>query len=67
MRENQDLPANVHSPVGLDLGAETPEEIALAIVAEIAAVSSGRGGGMLRDRTGPIHERANHGAIAADG
>jgi xanthine dehydrogenase accessory factor len=49
------LPGNVYSPVGLDLGAETPEEIALAIVAEIAAVASGRAGGMLRDRPGPIH------------
>ncbi|MDB4917090.1 MAG: XshC-Cox1-family protein [Gemmatimonadetes bacterium] len=53
-----ELPQNVHAPVGLDLGAETPDEIALAIVAEIAAVSAGRRGGMLRDRTGPIHERS---------
>ena len=52
-----ELPPNVHSPAGLDLGAETPDEIALAIIAEIAAVSAGRAGGMLRDRRGPIHER----------
>ncbi|MEO7455253.1 MAG: XdhC family protein [Gemmatimonadaceae bacterium] len=52
-----ELPANVHAPVGLDLGAESPEEIALAIIAEIAAVNAGREGGLLRDRRGPIHER----------
>ena len=55
--DDAELPPNVHSPVGLDLGAETPDEIALAIVAEIAAVSTGRSGGMLRQRRGPIHER----------
>ncbi len=43
-------------PVGLDIGAETPEEIAHAIVAEIQAVMYDRGGGMLRDRTRSIHE-----------
>ena len=54
------LPSSVHSPAGLDLGAETPEEIALSIVAEIAAVSAGRAAGMLRNRRGPIHDRPGH-------
>jgi xanthine dehydrogenase accessory factor len=45
----------LHAPVGLDIGAEAPEEIALAIVAEIQASAAGRGGGFLRDRHGPIH------------
>lgn len=54
-----ELPDAVHSPVGLDLGAETPEEIALSIVSEIAAVSAEREGGMLRERRGPIHDRAH--------
>jgi xanthine dehydrogenase accessory factor len=52
-----DLPANVYAPVGLDLGAETPEEIALAIVSEIAAVLGGRKAVSLRERRGPIHLR----------
>jgi xanthine dehydrogenase accessory factor len=45
------------APVGLDLGAESPEEIALAVLAEIRAVLAGRPGGRLRERRGPIHER----------
>jgi xanthine dehydrogenase accessory factor len=47
----------IHGPAGLDLGAEGPEEIAAAIVAEIVATKRGREGGLLRDRKGPIHER----------
>jgi xanthine/CO dehydrogenase XdhC/CoxF family maturation factor len=39
---NKEL-SNVYSPVGLDIGAETPEEIALSIMAEIQAVLSGKG------------------------
>ncbi|CAN5172298.1 XdhC family protein [soil metagenome] len=50
--------AKLHGPAGLDIGAEGPEEIASAIVAEILAVSRGRGAGYLRDRSGPIHDRA---------
>ena len=45
----------LYAPVGLDIGADTPEEIALAIVAEIRAVLSGRNGGFLRERKGSIY------------
>jgi xanthine/CO dehydrogenase XdhC/CoxF family maturation factor len=48
---------DLHSPVGLDLGADTSEEIALAIVSEIQATVTGRPGGMLLHKPGPIHAR----------
>lgn len=47
-----------HAPAGLDLGADGPEQVALAITAEIQAVFNGRSGGFLRDASGPIHARA---------
>jgi xanthine dehydrogenase accessory factor len=40
--------ARIYGPVGLDLGSVTPEETALAILAEITAVRHGRDGGFLR-------------------
>ncbi len=45
----------LHSPIGLDIGARTPEETGVAIVAEIIALRSGRPAPHLRDTTGPIH------------
>jgi xanthine dehydrogenase accessory factor len=45
----------IHGPVGLDLGARTPEETAVAIVAEILAHRSGRMAGSLREGSGPIN------------
>ena len=47
----------IHAPVGLDIGAITPDEIALSLVAEIRASLSGREGGFLRLRKTSIHER----------
>lgn len=49
--------ARIHTPIGLDIGARSPEEIALAILAEIVAVRHARDGSSLRTRSGPIHER----------
>ena len=48
----------IYAPCGLELGANTPEEIATSIFAEILAVFAGKKGGMLRDKSGPIHERS---------
>ncbi|MCP3169865.1 XdhC family protein [Myxococcus qinghaiensis] len=48
----------LHAPVGLDLGAEGAEEIALSIVAELQAVVADREGGKLRERDAPIHTAA---------
>ncbi len=58
----------LYGPAGLDIGPEAPEQIALAIVAEIQAVLAGRAGGSLRDRRGPIHDRmmASHHAVSPE-
>lgn len=47
--------SRVYGPMGLDLGAETAEEIALSICAEIKAVLSGKNGRFLRELANPIH------------
>jgi xanthine dehydrogenase accessory factor len=45
----------IMAPIGLDIGARTPEETAIAICAEIIALRTGRGAPSLRDTSGPIH------------
>ena len=58
--------AVVHGPAGLDLGGDGPEEVGWAIVGEVLALSKGRSGGFLKDRSGPIHDRpASAGAPVA--
>jgi len=52
---SEDALERVHGPLGLDLGAHTPAETAVSILAEILAVRSGRAGGPLRDASGRIH------------
>ena len=47
----------LYAPVGLDIGADTPELIALSIVAEIQTVLTKRGGGFLRNRQAAIYNR----------
>jgi len=47
--------ARLFTPVGMDIGGDGPDAIALSIIAEVSAVMSGRGGGHLRDRRGSLH------------
>jgi xanthine dehydrogenase accessory factor len=46
----------LHAPIGIDIGAETADEIAVAIIAEIKAIDSGRQAGFLNQRNAPIHD-----------
>ncbi len=57
--------ARLHSPIGMDIGAETPEEIALSIIAEVKAAFANRSGGFLRNRNAPIHDEAGAPDVAA--
>ena len=51
----EDQLERLSGPAGLDLGAQTPAETAVSILAEVLAVRAGRPGGRLVERSGPIH------------
>jgi xanthine dehydrogenase accessory factor len=53
---DEDLLERISAPIGLDLGAVSPEETALSIMAEVVAVRNGREGGRLSQSSGRIHE-----------
>jgi xanthine dehydrogenase accessory factor len=50
--------SRLRSPIGLDLGGTSPQQVALSICAEIVASAHGGTGRPLRDTTGPMHRRA---------
>jgi xanthine/CO dehydrogenase XdhC/CoxF family maturation factor len=56
--------SHVRSPIGLAIGAETPEEIALSILGEVLALQRGFGGGVLAGRTASLHRARSTSALA---
>lgn len=52
------LRPRMRAPMGLDIGADGPEQVALAVIAEIQSVLNGREAQSLSAREGPIHSRA---------
>jgi xanthine dehydrogenase accessory factor len=56
--------ARIMAPIGLDIGARTPEETAVSICAEIIAQRTGRPSKSLRDTSGPIHGAGGEPAAA---
>jgi len=61
------IPDTVNAPVGLDLGSDNPEVIALAVVAEIQAILAQRSGGMLKYRATSIHQPFREIGVRPDG
>lgn len=57
---NEEQLSRIHSPIGLDIGSETAEEIALSIISEIKAVASYRTGTSLKYKTGKIHDEIHY-------
>ncbi|KAF2327902.1 XdhC family protein [Flavobacterium ginsenosidimutans] len=61
IRVSEEQMKRIHTPIGLDIGAETSEEIALSIVSEIKAVASERIGTSLKYKKGKIHDEIHYG------
>ncbi|MDQ2750767.1 MAG: XdhC family protein [Actinomycetota bacterium] len=57
--------ARLHAPIGLDVGARTPEETAISIAAELIAARWNGSGRQLRAIDGPIHHEVDHGERTA--
>ena len=57
VKDSNSTSSKLHYPAGLDIGAETPTEIAISIIAEIKASIAGRTGRLLSERQAPIHDQ----------
>lgn len=57
--------ARLHSPLGLDLGGSTPDEVAISVLAEIVAARSGGTGLALRTLSGPLHRSQTADAVSS--
>ncbi len=58
--------SRVHAPIGLDIGGDSPQSIAIAAIAEMHAVLHARPGGPLRERQAPLHTRTTTPSFASD-